>query len=73
MADRLKETWPCGDCGHKHYVSQDCPDHQWTDCCPYEGLNCPSTEERAARLARLDASFPAEDATLDDLLPPAED
>lgn len=34
----VRETWPCRDCGHKHYASQECPDHRWTDSCPYEGL-----------------------------------
>lgn len=35
-----RETWPCGECGHKHFPSEGCPDHQWTDSCPYEGLDC---------------------------------
>lgn len=37
----------CAQCGHKHWLSQDCPGHQWTDACPYEGLDCPSDDARA--------------------------
>lgn len=70
MAD-TRETWPCPDCGHKHYSSQECPDHQWTDFCPYEGLNCPTTEVRAAKLAEQQKSWQGK--TLAELMPPIED
>lgn len=73
MSD-TRETWPCPDCGHKHYVSQSCPDHSWTDFCPYEGLNCPPDvlERKAAQEANLTAQF-GPNPSLEDLLPPAED
>lgn len=38
---------PCESCGHTHEVSQQCADHQWTDVCPYDGLECPTPEQRA--------------------------
>lgn len=72
--DAPRETWPCGDCGHKHYAGQQCPDHQWTDFCPYEGLDCPSNlaELRAVEQAELAARYGA-NPSLGDLLPPAAD
>lgn len=59
MTDRLKETWPCPDCGHKHYSSQECADHRWHDTCPYEGLDCRTADERAAFDAKVFAYYEA--------------
>lgn len=52
-----RETWPCSNCGHKHYVSQRCPNHMWTDYCPYEGIDCPAdaAERDAADRAQAQA------------------
>ncbi|MBE1502693.1 hypothetical protein H4696_009793 [Amycolatopsis lexingtonensis] len=69
-----RETWPCADCGHCHYASQECADHPWTDWCPYEGLDCPPDvkQRRAAAEAELLERY-GPNPTLDELLPPAED
>lgn len=68
------ETWPCAVCGHKHYPSQDCPAHRWTDFCPYEGLDCPTdlAEKLVLQAAESVVRYGA-NPTLDDLLPPADD
>jgi len=43
----------CPDCRHWHDGA--CPDHQWTQVCPYEGKDCPPGWERTIRLAQLTA------------------
>ncbi len=70
----IRETWPCADCGHKHYASQECADHQWTDSCPYEGLDCPDDVlfRKAAQEVEL-AVLHGENPTMDDFIPPPVD
>lgn len=46
----------CGECGHGHPGPPEvraCPDHAWTDACPYVGTACPPAEERERVAADL--------------------
>jgi hypothetical protein len=69
-----RDTWPCPHCDHKHYPSQQCADHAWTDYCPYEGLDCPPDvlARKAAAEAEI-AVFFGDNPDLDLLLPPPID
>lgn len=37
----------------------DCPDHPWTDACPYVGVDCPPKAERDRITAKLSADYAA--------------
>lgn len=69
-----RETLPCAECGHKHYVSQPCPDHSWTDWCPYEGIDCPPdvVDRKVVEAAELVLRY-GTNPTLDQLLPPPKE
>lgn len=66
-----RETWPCPTCGHKHFASQACADHPWTDYCPYEGLECKPAAEREKLVAADTAAVRGQ--SLDDLISLPED
>ncbi|MGW4400660.1 hypothetical protein ACWEHA_35665 [Amycolatopsis nivea] len=69
-----RETRPCETCNHNHYSGQECADHQWTDACPYEGLDCPSdVRERKARQEAESRARYGDNPSLADFLPLAED
>ena len=48
----------CAECGHGHQPPvTSCPDHTFTDACPYLGLDCPPKAERDRVASELDAVY----------------